>query len=148
MYTPPSFMTLEVVSEVVSQFDWPASYTLEDDLPDGVVMEFPGCRLFFVEGFEGEISIKFLPRDTGLKTSLTMAEALLGLRSAQAAGVSSGPKLDLFNDRSPRASLDKVKHGLHDQCVIVLAHFRDCLLGDFSWVETYKTYYARKQRPT
>lgn len=144
MYNPETYLTLDVVTDVVAQFDWPAPYELEDELPDGVVMAFPRCHLLFDEGFESEVSIKFLTEDTGLATSLKLSEALLALKST---GFDTGvpPTLPLIHDRSPHASLAKVKNGLHDQCVIVLAHFRPCLQGDFRWVEAYKAYAARKR---
>jgi hypothetical protein len=142
MYQPEEFMTLDVVTEIVSQFEWPAEYELEDELPDGVLLVFPRCRLLLVEGFESDISIKFVARDTGLSTSLTLGEALL---SVTGGGPLPEPRPKLVGDDSPSASLEKVKHGLQDQCALVLAYFRPCLLGDFSWVEAYKAYYARKR---
>lgn len=148
LYNPEQYMTLELVDEIASQFDWPAPYTLEDELPDGVLMAFPKCHLLFVEGFEGEMLLKFIPQDTGLAQALTIQSVLLALRSEAEHRGEALPKqnLNLINDRSPPASLGKVRNGIHDQCTIVLAHFRQCLLGDFSWVETYKAYQARRAR--
>jgi hypothetical protein len=124
MYMPEDVMTVELVAEVVASFDWPAPYVVEDELPDGVVVAFANCCLFFAAGFEGAVSIKFLAQDTGLEASLTLAQALLALGPAPA-----GTDLQLINDVSPRASLQKVRSGLHDECAIVLA--RDlCLDAD------------------
>ena len=49
---------------------------------------------------------------------------------------SASPNRCLFKDHSG-ASLDKVKHGIHDLCALVLAYLRLCLLGDFGWVAHY-----------
>ena len=38
MYNPPTFLTVALLFEVLAEFDWPARYALEDDLPDGVSM--------------------------------------------------------------------------------------------------------------
>ena len=51
MYYPKEYMTVEVVSEVMSELEWPAPYTIEEDLPDGIAVLFPKCTLYFVEGF-------------------------------------------------------------------------------------------------
>lgn len=147
MYTPQKYMTLEVVEEVVAKFDWPVAYELEDDLPDGVILVFPSCHLLIAEGFESDVTIKFPSDETGLPTSLTMQEALLGLKTIGFA-TATPPSLPLINDRSPYGSLTKVKNELHDQCLIVLTHFRSCLQGDFSWVESYKAYRAKLSATT
>ena len=143
MYTPKTYMTQEVLSQVLSEFEWPAPYALEDWLPDGIAMVFPKCNLFFMEGFEGSMLLEFLAEDTGLDASVTLKEVLLALRSSSAqTGAFDTP--GLIRDLSPYPSVDVVKNRLRDLCKIVLTHFRTCLLGDFSWVERYKAYYANK----
>jgi hypothetical protein len=132
MYMPQTFLSLEVLEAVASQFEWPAPYTFEDDLPDGIVMVFPACHLYFKEGFEGDMQIVFLEEDTG-RPRLTLDHALLAARATSGEHVAEPV---LFKDRSG-ASLDKVKHGLHDLCALVLAYLRPCLLGDFGWVADY-----------
>lgn len=144
MYTPETYFTQEVLSEVLSEFEWPAPYKLEDWLPDGIAMVFPKCCLFFMEGFESSMLLKFVPEDTGLDASLTLEEALLAFApESSRTGAPYTPGLIL--DQSPYASVDVVKNRLRDLCKIILTHFQACLLGDFSWVERYKAYYANKR---
>jgi hypothetical protein len=149
MYHIEKHLTLEVAAEVVSRFEWPAPYTLEDELPDGIMMIFPACRLLLAEGFEGEVAIRFLVRDTGLPSSVDMDSALNALVSeAERAGAPFPRRSDLglIRDASHQGSLDRVKNELHDQCAITLAYFRNSLLGDFRWVESYRAYLARNAR--
>jgi hypothetical protein len=144
MYMPKTYMTQDVLSQVLAEFEWPAPYTLEDWLPDGIAMIFPKCTLFFVEGFESEMILEFLlPEDTGLDKSVTLKEALLAISPDRERGAPPTP--GLIRDFSPHASLDAVKIRLRNLCTIVLTHFQACILGDFSWVERYKAYYAHKQ---
>lgn len=143
MYHPERYMTVEVLAEVLAEYEWPAPYTLEDWLPDGIVMAFPKSNLFFVEGFEGDMTLKFLPEDTGMDQTLTIEHALLAIGpDPEHTGGPLTP--NLINDRSPHASLDKVKNGIRDLCTIILTHFQDCILGDFSWVAAYQAYLASK----
>lgn len=135
-------MTMEVLSEVLSELEWPAPYTLEDELPDGIVMSFPDCDLFFMEGFESEMVLEFPPSRTGMDRSLTLDHALLAL-SPDPAGSGGLPTPGLINDRSPAPSVDKVKNGIRDLCKMVLTHLQPCILGDFSWVDKYKAHLAR-----
>jgi hypothetical protein len=141
MYMPKTYMTQEVLTQVLSEFEWPAPYVLEDWLPDGIAMVFPKCNLFFVEGFESNMLLEFLSDDTGLDSSVTLKEALLAFGSVHT-GAPDTP--GLIDDFSPYPSVDVVKNRLRNLCKIVLTHFRTCLLGDYSWVERYKAYYANK----
>lgn len=144
MYHPERYMTVEVLAEVLAEFEWPASYTLEDWLPDGIVIAFPNSNLFFTEGFEGDVTLKFLPEDTGMDQTLTLEHALLAIGpDPERTGGPLTP--NLINDHSPHASLDKVKNGIRDMCTIMLSHFKGCILGDFGWVAAYQAYLANKR---
>jgi len=41
IYTPPTFLTPQVLADVLAEFEWRAPYTLEEDEPDGVFVHFP-----------------------------------------------------------------------------------------------------------
>lgn len=148
MYNPPTFMTMEVLSEVLSEFQWPAAYILEDELPDGIAMEFPNCRLLFSEGFESDMRLIFPASHTGMKPSLDLTDALIAIRSdpKYAANVIRLNAAKLRPDHIS-ASLDKVTDGIRDLCILLLAALPECILGDFRWVESYKAYQARAEKP-
>jgi hypothetical protein len=145
MYHSKKFLTAEVLSEVLSGFDWPAPYTLESKLPDGILVKFPRCTLFFTEGFEGEMALHFLlPDDLGMGRSLTLDHALLAI-SPDPDGSGGVPTPGLLPDYEPEASLEKVQIGIHNLSKMVLTHLSSCLLGDFGWVDRYRAYLARKR---
>jgi hypothetical protein len=76
LYNPETFLTEEVLSEILSNFSWPEPYTLEDDLPDAVIMRFPKCNLCFYGGFESDVGLFFLTSDTKTSHSLKLEHAL------------------------------------------------------------------------
>jgi len=139
MYSPPTFLTPEVLAEVLAEFPWPAPYTLEDDRPDGIEVRLPRCHLYVTEGFESNMELKFLPESTGLDHSVPVADALAALREDPARSLPPRPTLiDFF---SPHASLDKVKNEVRDLCTLLFTYFRSSLDGDFEWVATYRAHH-------
>lgn len=142
MYEPERYLTMQIASEVLSEFEWPTAFKLEDRLPDGIAMAFPRCTVVLSEGFESEMMLRFLPGDTGLKETVTLRHILVALKSVHGReGLPPVPAL--INDCSPLASLDKVKNGIRDLSMLLLTYLRPCLLGDFSWVEMYRTFKRR-----
>lgn len=138
MYNPPTFLTPEVLAEVLAEFPWPAPYTLEDDRPDGIEVRLPRCHLYVTEGFESNMELKFLSESTGLDHSVSVADALAALREDPDRTLPPRPKLiDFF---SPHASLDKVKNEVRDLCTLLFTYFRSSLEGDFAWVATYQAH--------
>jgi hypothetical protein len=101
-------------------------------------VRLPRCHLYVTEGFESNMELKFLPATTGLSRSVSVAEALDALRKDPSRALPPRPKLlDYF---SPYASLDKVKNELRDLCTLLFTYFRPSLVGDFDWIEAYRTH--------
>jgi hypothetical protein len=137
-YHPKKYMTVEVLSELLKEYEWPAPYTLEGDLPYGIVMRFPFGHLYFSEGFESDMTLEFLTEATKTDYSLALGHALsILVPDSQRDGNKQPIIPGLIDDESPDASLEKVQNGIKDLCVIALRHLRPCILGDFSWVEKY-----------
>jgi hypothetical protein len=135
MYSPPTFLTPEVLAEVLAEFPWPAPFALVDDRPDGIEVHLPHCHLYVSEGFESDMNLKFMAESTGLDRSVPIADALAALRADPKRTLPPLPRLiDFF---SPQASLDKVKNEVRDLCTLLFTYFRSSLEGDFSWVSTY-----------
>ncbi len=130
------FMNIETLRDILSEFEWPAPYELEDDLPDGIVVAFPACNLYFSEGYLGDVELEFLPEDTGVDEILKLGHALLVI-VPESERIQDPLTPGLINDQSIEGSLKKVQNGLRDLCKIVLTHLQPCVLGNFSWVETY-----------
>ncbi len=136
LYMPPKFLTVEVLAAVVAEFEWPATYTLEELSPDGVSLVFPRCTLVFREGFESEMELVFTPEQTGLERTVTMYQVLLSRGGHETPGL-----IEYF---SPGASLEKVQNEARDLCTIALHHFRSTILGDFRWALEYRAYLERR----
>jgi hypothetical protein len=133
MYTPPTFLTVGVVADVMAEFDWPAPYTLEED-EDGVVIRFPHAGLHVIEGFESEMWMTLLREYTGLDRNVDLVDALVALRAERELA-----EVALIDDPEPYATLLKVRNGIRDLCTLALAHFRGWIAGaDDSWVEVYR----------
>lgn len=129
---PERYLTEEIVAETMARYTWPAVYATEDDLPDGIVVEFPACAIYFSEGFEGDVELEFLPESTGTGSPITLADALLALIPEHTRGpepLTPG----LSTDYEPSASLKKVRTGVDDICRILQAHFLPSIAGDLSW---------------
>jgi hypothetical protein len=143
MYNPPTFLTPEVLTEVLAEFPWPEPFKLDDDRPDGIEICLPRCHLYVTEGFESSMSLKFLPESTGLDHSVSLADALAALRKDPERTLPPRPKLiDYF---SPQSSLDKVKNELRDLCTLLFTYFQPSLTGDFDWVATYRQHGAKSR---
>ena len=140
MYNPPEFFTVEVLSEIVAEFTWPVSYTLDDSYPDYIIVKFPKSNLCFYEGFESDMGLFFLNSDTkiGNKPNLKLFDALHYVLRPEAKARGDFKEVTLTGYSSPFASLEKVKNGIRDICILVQAYLLPCVEGDFTWVERYQ----------
>lgn len=138
MYTPTRYLTLEVLASVLAEFEWPAPYTLDDWLPDGIAVLLPKCTIVFVEGFESEMGLEFLPENTGATKTVTLKHALHVVRK-DSTYASPAEEPALINDLASQPSVEKVKNGLRDLCALILAYVPDTLSGDFRWAEAYRS---------
>ena len=139
MYEPQKFLTVAVASEVLRQLEWPAPYVFEDWLPDGVAMVFPKCTLMFSEGFESDMYLTLSARDTAAEDVAALTDFLMLLR-ATVDRTSLPPEPTLVGDHIPQASRVKVENGIHNLALLALVFARHCILGDFSWMESYTAF--------
>jgi hypothetical protein len=138
MYNPPTFLSADVLSEVLAEFSWPAPYTLDDDLPDGIEVRLPRCHLYVSEGFESHMSVKFMADSTGLDRNVAVIDVLVALRADPNRVLPADPPLIKYF--SPGASLDKVKNEIRDELTLVFTFCRPSLDGDFDWVPAYRAH--------
>jgi hypothetical protein len=143
MYSPPTFMTLEVVERIVGTFTWPVSYTLEDADPDGVWMIFPsGTRFCFYESFESEMELMF-GIDTKTNGRLRLIDAVEALRHDPDYEMPPSPSESLEGMVFGGASLARVEAGLRDLCKLALAYLQPYMRGDRHWIEAYHRYLVK-----
>lgn len=135
MYNPPTFLTKEVLAEVLAEFSWPAPYTLHHGL-DGIEVWLPRCHLCVMEGFESDMDLAFLSESTGLESMVSVGDALRVLETDPDRVMPPEPKLiDFFGGY---ASLDKVKNEVRDLLTLLFTYFRPSLEGDFGWTAYYR----------
>jgi len=140
MYNPPRFLTPEVLADVLSEFPWPAPFTLTPDA-DGIEIRLPRCRLYVTEGFESDMDLAFLPESTGLDDMVSIGDVLRALQADSTRGLPPEPKL--INFVGAVASLDKVKSDVHDLLTLLFTYLRPSLDGDFDWIPVYRAYENR-----
>jgi hypothetical protein len=138
MYEPQKFLTVALASEVLQKLEWPVPYVFEDWLPDGVAMVFPNCTLMFSEGFESDMDLTLSSPDAAPDVVL-LTDFLLMLR-ATADRKSRPPEPTLTGTHIPQASREKVESGLHNLALLALTFAHHCILGDFSWMESYSAF--------
>ena len=132
-YHPKTYMTEELLEEILKEFEWPELYELEDDLPDGISVIFPECELYFVEFAEGQIEITFLADNIQTDYDVSIISAILALKEQK-----DYEKPKLIADDSPFASFEKVQNGIKDNCTLLQHYLLPCIQGDFSWVDEFK----------
>jgi len=132
-----SYLTMDLLREVLAEFEWPAPYELEDDLPDGIVVAFPHCHLYISDDYLGDVYLRFLTEDTGTEEMLELGHAMDAFVPQPRFGDPPSTP-GLINDRSVYGSVEKVRNNLRDLCTVLLTHLRPVLLGDFSWAQSYR----------
>jgi hypothetical protein len=135
MFYAEQYMTVEMLSDVLSEFEWPCGYVLEDDLPDGIVVSFPKSCFIFCEGPEGSIEVRFDSADTRGQP-LQIGHALLVLVPLPRSSVDPIAP-GLVDTGPPFPSEGKAREGIRNACKILSAHFRGVIDGDYSWVDEY-----------
>jgi hypothetical protein len=140
MYSPPTFLTVELLKKILDEYKWPGPYTLEDELPAGISMLLPKCELFFREGFESDMNVVFPTVANELDYSVDLTEVLLALRSQGALPDVPTPKP--VGPPIAGASLQKVENELRDVCNLLQAYLQPTLEGDFGWLDAVKRFRA------
>nr|WP_293843248.1 hypothetical protein [uncultured Arsenicibacter sp.] len=140
MYYPESYFDIEILKEVLEQYSWPSDYYLQEVKSGNIIIVFPKCRLIISEGFESSMTAYFLNSEinrteTQASVSIFSAVQIVKSRIIKNAGVEEPEGLVRFLEVEP--SLEKVKHGLNNICILLQAYLLPCIEGDFSWVEEY-----------
>jgi hypothetical protein len=140
------FLTIDVMSEILAEFSWPASYTFDDSYPPDIVLKFPQSKFIFLEDFESNIHLIFSNDDTkrepgrgnyklGHAITILLPEAKMNKDFQK-------PVLTDYSAEPP--SLEKVKNSFRNLCVIMQTYLLPSIQGDFSWVERYDAYIRNK----
>jgi hypothetical protein len=143
MYNPDTFFNIDVLKEVLNEYKWPLEYKLEE-YSDEVIIEFPKCSIIISEGFESKMNAHFLNEQTGrsdIQHSLSVFDAVEVLKSINPQNDQDLELKGLVRNLEVEPSLEKVKLGLHNICILLQAYLLPCIKGDFSWVKEYNKMY-------
>jgi hypothetical protein len=139
MYNPPTYLTRDVLVMILDEFIWPSTYTIseQDNSVDGIKVYFEKCNLFFREGFESEISLFISKGGVNKNKYWTSFELINYVYAPKIENAVAFKKPILNNHFSSYASLEKVKYGLRDNCILLQTYLMPCLNGDFHLIEEY-----------
>ena len=134
-------MSEEVLKEVLAEFKWPISYSIEEDLPDGIEVIFSNCCLYFQESGQGMISVDFV-NDENIGVNYEYNVSIFSvIQILKKQKHYNEPKLE--GEHEVYTSLEKVKRGIRNECVLIQHYLLPTIQGDFSWVEEFN--YQKRQ---
>jgi hypothetical protein len=134
------YLTLDLVKRIVEEFEWPVEYDLEDDSPDGILMNFPTSSLLFAEESFGRVDVYFLV-ETKRDHRLRLAHALSTLIPDLMWKEYNWDHADLEVTEGMDPSELKIERGIRN----IRKKMQEWLLpffkGDHSWVHEYEQFY-------
>lgn len=145
MYYPETFFSKQVLEEVLSSYNWAEKYVLIEASAGSVIIAFPKCSILISEGFESKMNAYFLNEQIGrnsVQENISIFNALDVIKPKKELSQQDSELLKQtirYLDDDP--SLNKVKQGLTNICILLQVYFLPCIQGDFSWVIDYNTQY-------
>ncbi len=133
-----SFLTPILLEKIVAEYQWPIDYTIEDDDPDGVIMEFPNCGLIFSDDCDGGVDVRFFPEHTNTSYNLHIFHAMQVFVPENKRSNGKIPGLKAIPISSPFPSLDNTTNGIRNACTILTQYLTPVIQGDFTWVDEYR----------
>lgn len=133
------FFSIDILTQILDQYDWPAEYKLEEGVSGNIKVLFPNCTFIFSEGYESSMSAYFLNSEIGrsdMQYSLTIFDAI---RTFSDKELNSDLKKNKgFNEYiEPEASKEKIIKGLQNICILLQTYLLPCIKGNFNWLEEY-----------
>ena len=144
MYHPKSYFDLNILKEVLEQYNWSSKYILTETNSGNVIIEFPKFKIVISEGFESSMIAYFPNSETkrnDKQSSLTIfdaVEVIKPIRELEADFIEPAGLIKYF-DIEP--SVEKVKQGLNNICILLQTYLLPCIDGDFNWIEEYNKRY-------
>lgn len=141
MHNHKSYFTKQVLTEVMKHYSWSENYQLETSYSNSVLIKFPKCTILMIEGFDSDMNAYFLNKDTGrgsTQYSLSVLDAVGVIKGKCKLSKADMVLLDgavRFLDIEP--SVNKVKQGINNICILLQVYLKPCIDGDFSWVIEY-----------
>ncbi|MFN3851285.1 MAG: hypothetical protein ACK4NY_17750 [Spirosomataceae bacterium] len=132
-------LTPDLLNDILSEFTWGVPFSIVDDFPDPIIVNFPRCTLFFSEDTydNHEINLRFDYSQTETEYNLTLFDALhyVFIPEAKRNINFTEPILYMYVEGD---KVENVKVSVRNICILLKTYLTDCINGDFSWVDRYK----------
>ena len=136
MFDSPRFLNTKVFTEVLSKFEWPEPFTIQDESPDGIILSFERSNFVFSESPDGDVVVGFLSEDTKCDLSLHIGHAM-SIVVPESSRINGIATPGLIDEGMPFPSQEKVENSIHNAFTIILTHLQHVIQGDYSWVAEY-----------
>ncbi|MGH1385155.1 hypothetical protein [Kordia sp.] len=134
LYIPKSYLTVQIVRDVMAEFEWPVSYELIDETEDwrSVIIKFENCEIELTEVPGEGIHLEFLSFNNGKKLNAKYGEII-----------------QYIENYNPREHLDLERKRYNDRILHTISAVRnkmknlqyyhmDFITGtNYSWAEKY-----------
>jgi len=144
MYNPKSYFDLNVLKEILDQYKWSSEYTLHETNSGNVILEFPKFKIIISEGFESNMNAYFPNSETkrnDKQSALNIFDAIDVIKSAKELENDFIEPIGLVKYLNTEPSLEKVRQGLNNICILLQTYLQTCNDGDFSWIDEYNKRY-------
>ncbi len=140
MYNPETFLTKELLIEVLENYNWDENYTIHEDdcTVDGIKVRFPKCILYFREGFESEMSLYLANPLLDKPKYWSSFDLITYVFAPIYKKIKDFKEPKYIDDPDSFASESKVIIGINNLCIAAQTYLKSCISGDFSWTDTIK----------
>lgn len=135
-YDPPQYFTKELLVEEFEKFFWPDNYELIVD-GFGINIIFPKCKIYFEEGFEGNMSSTIFDVSINDKywDTFDLVYYVYGALKEKSEFFIK-PKYIEINEGF--SSKEKVRKGVFNLCLRIQFYLIDCVNGNFKAIYDYE----------
>ncbi|MFA0964961.1 hypothetical protein AB9P05_24345 [Roseivirga sp. BDSF3-8] len=131
-YYPERFLTEELIHSALLENNMVDLSNLEDDLPDGIIIEFPNGYLYFSEYGEGDITC-FVSKNLSSIDEVTLPSLINSIHPQTVLSDEYPVKMNI-----PFASKEKVTNQIKNYLFIANKFILSYLIGDESWPSLVK----------
>ncbi|MFK7749097.1 MAG: hypothetical protein AB8B65_11950 [Kordia sp.] len=134
LYIPKSYLTLQIVRDVMAEFEWPVSYELIDETEDwrSVIIKFETCEIELQDVPDDGINLTFISYKNGKELNANYADIITYL-----ANYNPREHLNLEYNTYTDPVLDITTSVRNDMKNLQYYHI-DFITGtNYSWAEKY-----------
>jgi len=134
LYIPKSYLTVQIVHDIMAEFEWPVSYELIDETEDwqAVIIKFETCEIELEDIPDNGINFTFLSYDNGKELNAEYSEIIKYLNNYD-----PEEHLDLEYNSYTDPLLDITTSVRNDMKNLQYYHM-DFITGtDYTWAEKY-----------